>query len=86
MMSVFEIMVRKKQTGGLSFVGIPMFAVWALLLPIGVLLLPVMLVVSLVARINPFRAFITFCRFFAALKGTHVEVEDDRRAFVLHIA
>jgi hypothetical protein len=86
MISIFQVMVRKKETGGLSFVGIPMFAIWALLLPIGLLLLPVMLVVCLVARINPFRAFVTFWRFFAALKGTHVEVEDDRRAFVLHIA
>jgi hypothetical protein len=70
----------------LSFVGIPLFVVWALLLPIGLLLTPVMLVVCLVARINPFRAFIAFWRVLAALKGTHVEVEDDRRTFVLRIA
>jgi len=85
-MSVFQIMIRKKPAGGTTYFGFPLFIVWLLLLPLGLVLLPFVLIACLAAQINPLRAFAAFWRIFAALRGTHVEIEDDFRTFVLHIA
>ena len=85
-MSVFQIVVRRKPTGGLFFFGVPLFAVWLLLLPFGILLLPFIIVASLIADVNPFALIAALCRTLMSLKGTHVEFEDRRRTYVLRIA
>ncbi len=86
MMSMFYVVVRRKQSGGQFLFGAPLFLVWLVLAPIGILVLPAILLVSLLSGINPFPAFAAFCRMFASLKGTHVEVEDDARTFELRVA
>jgi hypothetical protein len=85
-MSIFHIKVRRKPTGGSFVFGIPMFAVWLCLLPVGILAFPLIVIVSLVQGIDPFCLISAVWRTLASLKGTHVEFEDDRRAFELRVA
>lgn len=61
---------------------IPLFLLWLLLLPLALLTLPLFLIVCLISRVNPFEAIATFWHIFAALKDTHIEV-DNRNALVL---
>ncbi len=61
---------------------IPLFLLWLLLLPFAVLALPVLFIVCLISRVSPFEAIATFWNIFAALKDTHIEV-DNRNALVL---
>jgi hypothetical protein len=61
---------------------IPLFLLWLLLLPFAVLAFPVFLIVCLISRVNPFEAIATFWHIFAALKDTHIEV-DNHNALVL---
>ncbi|MBZ5611170.1 MAG: hypothetical protein LAP38_23150 [Acidobacteriia bacterium] len=85
-MSVFQIEVRKKRSGGGFFFGIPLFAVWLFLVPLGILCLPFILIASVAGAINPFPAMSALCRILTSLKGTHIELDDDRRTLVLRIA
>ena len=55
---------------------IPFWLAGILLLPVAVLLLPLVLVVCAIARINPFPLLGAFWKIFVALKGTTVDVED----------
>jgi hypothetical protein len=55
---------------------IPFWLAGILLLPVAVLLLPLILVVCAIARINPFPLLGAFWKIFVALKGTTVDVED----------
>jgi hypothetical protein len=55
---------------------IPFWLAGILLLPVALLLLPLILVVCAVARINPFPLLGAFWKMFVALKGTIVDVED----------
>ena len=52
-----------------------------LLLPAALLLLPLIILVCAIARINPFPILHAFWQIFVALKGTVVEV-DDAHCFV----
>jgi hypothetical protein len=61
---------------------IPLFLIWLLVLPLALLLLPVFLVVCLFCRVNPFEAIATFWNILAALKDTHIEI-DNCNALVL---
>jgi hypothetical protein len=61
---------------------IPLFLLWLLMLPFAVLALPVLFLVCLISRVNPFEAIVTFWHILAALKDTHIEV-DNRNALVL---
>lgn len=55
---------------------IPFWLAGILLLPVALLLLPLILVVCAIARINPFPLLGAFWKIFVALKGTTVDVED----------
>jgi hypothetical protein len=55
---------------------IPFWLAGILLLPVALLLLPLVLVVCAIARINPFPLLGAFWKMFVALKGTTVDVED----------
>jgi hypothetical protein len=55
---------------------IPFWLAGILLLPVALLLLPLILMVCAIARINPFPLLGAFWKIFVALKGTTVDVED----------
>lgn len=61
---------------------IPLFLLWLLLLPLAVLAFPVLLIVCLIAGVNPFEVIATFWNILSGLRDTHIEV-DNREALVL---
>jgi hypothetical protein len=67
-----RISIQSKRRSGL--IGVPLFLVWLLLLPLALLLSPVPFIACLVGRVNPLRAFSIVWEIFSALRGTHVEV------------
>lgn len=56
-------------------VWVPLFLLWLLLVPLAVLLSPVIFIVFLVCRANPFRAFSVGWQILRALNETEVEIE-----------
>ncbi len=56
-------------------VWVPLFLLWLLLVPLAVLLSPVIFIVFLVCRVNPFRAFSVGWQILRALNDTEVEIE-----------
>jgi hypothetical protein len=65
---------------------IPFWLAALLLLPAALLLLPLVLVVCLVARINPFPLLGAFWKIFVALKGTIVDVVDPHYSVSVQIS
>lgn len=61
---------------------IPIFLLWLLLLPLAVLAFPVLLIVCLIAQVNPFSVIATFWGILAGLRDTHIEV-NNRDALIL---
>lgn len=64
---------------------IPFLLLWALLVPLLILIVPLLFISALLARVNPFTAVATLLRMLAALKGTHVEVENDDVSVLVNI-
>jgi hypothetical protein len=65
---------------------IPFWLAGLLLLPAALLLLPLVGLVCLVARINPFPLLGAFWKMFVALKGTTVDVDDQRYSVSVQIS
>lgn len=79
---VVRYFTRSKRHLGLW---LPLFLVWLLLLPLALLLLPLFAIGCLIARMNPWRVFKTGWQFMSGLAGTHVEVEYERRKFLVRV-
>jgi hypothetical protein len=56
-------------------VWVPLILVWLLLVPFAVLLSPLIFMVCLACRVNPFRAFSVGWQILRALSDTEVEIE-----------
>ncbi len=56
-------------------VWVPLILLWLLLVPLAVLLSPVIFIVCLICRVNPFRAFSVGWQIMRALNDTEVEIE-----------
>ena len=70
---------------GLWLLMLPLWLVCLLLLPLALVLSPLILVACLVGRVDPLRAFSVFWQIIAALKGTQVEFDTNRRSIQVHI-
>ena len=64
---------------------IPLFLVWLLLLPLGVLLSPFIFIACLACRVNPFRGVAVTWQILNALADTNVQVEHRTAGFSFHI-
>jgi uncharacterized membrane protein len=64
---------------------IPLFLVWLLLLPLGVLLSPFIFIACLACRVNPFRGVAVMWQILNALADTNVQVEHRSAGFSFHI-
>jgi len=64
---------------------IPLFLVWLLLLPVGLLLSPFIFIACLVCRVNPFRGVAVTWQILNALADTNVQVEHRTAGFSFHI-
>jgi hypothetical protein len=86
MISMFHVVVHRKRSGGQFIFGAPMFAMWLVLAPLGLVLLPFFLLACLICGINPLTPISAFCLLLAAVKGTQVEFEDDSHGFEFRVA
>lgn len=64
---------------------IPLFLMWLLLVPLGILLSPFLFIGLLVCRVNPFRGIAAVWQIFIALTDTRFEVEHRSAGFSFHI-
>jgi hypothetical protein len=64
---------------------IPFLVLWILLLLLLLLAIPVLFIACLCVRVNPFRAMSVLFQILAAVKGTHVEVVNDRFSVLLNV-
>jgi len=64
---------------------IPLFLVWLLLLPLGILLSPFIFVACLFCRVNPFRGVALTWQILNALTDTRLEVENRSAGMSFHI-
>ncbi len=80
------IRIRNEHKRGNQTWIIPFWLLALLLLPFALLLLPLILVVCLIGRVNPFPIFAALWQLFIAMKGTHVEVDDPHYSVLVHIS
>lgn len=66
-------------------VWIPLFLVWLLLVPLGILLSPFIFIACLVCRVNPFRGVALLWQVLNALTDTTLEVEHRSAGMSFHI-
>lgn len=64
---------------------IPLFLLWLLLIPLGVLLSPFIFLGFLVCRVNPFRGVAVLWQILTALADTRLEVEHRSAGLSFHI-
>jgi len=64
---------------------IPLFLVWLLLLPLAALISPLIFIVCLFCRVNPFRGVAVMWQILNALADTDVEVEHRSAGMSFHI-
>ncbi len=65
--------------------GLPLFLLWLLLLPLLVLLAPFALVACLVMRFNPLRHVAAGWSVLSAMRGTRVDVEAPGALVFIHV-
>jgi hypothetical protein len=64
---------------------IPIFLIWLLLLPLGVLISPFIFIACLACRVNPFRGVALMWQIVWALNDTQLEVEHRSAGMSFHI-
>jgi len=64
---------------------IPLFLMWMLLVPLGILLSPFVFIGFLVCRVNPFRGIAAIWQILIALADTRLEVEHRSAGLSFHI-
>jgi hypothetical protein len=64
---------------------IPLFLMWLLLIPLGILLSPFIFIGFLVCRVNPFRGVAVLWQILTALADTKLEVEHRNSGLSFHI-
>jgi hypothetical protein len=64
---------------------LPLFLVWLLLIPLGILLSPFIFIACLVCRVNPFRGVALTWQILNALGDTQLELEHRAAGFSFHI-
>lgn len=67
-------------------VWLPLFLIWILLLPFLVLIVPAVMILGAIARLNPLAAVGSLFAVFCALAGTHIEVEAPDATVLVHIS
>lgn len=65
--------------------GLPLFLLWLLLLPIAVLLAPFALIACLILHFNPVPRIAAGWGVLAALSGTHVDVAAPNARVFIHV-
>jgi hypothetical protein len=64
---------------------VPFLLLWIILAPLLLVVVPVLFVACLFVRVNPFRAVAVLFQILAALKGTQIDVANDRFSVLLNV-
>jgi hypothetical protein len=64
---------------------IPLFLIWLLLLPLGILLSPFIFIACLFCRVNPLRGVAVMWQILNAMTDTQLEVEHRSAGMSVHI-
>jgi hypothetical protein len=80
------IRIRNERRHSTQRLIIPFWFAGLLLLPVALLLLPLIGLLCLIARINPFPLLGAFWKIFVALKGTTVDVDDQHYSVSVEIS
>lgn len=64
---------------------IPLFLMWLLLVPLGILFSPFIFIGFLVCRVNPFRGMAVLWQILSALADTRLELEHRTAGLSFHI-
>jgi hypothetical protein len=80
------IRIRNEHCQGRQTWIIPFWLTGLLLLPVGILLMPLILVVCAVTRLNPFPILHALWQIFVSLKGTIVDVDDPQFSVSVHVS
>lgn len=75
----------RRPDGRMFRLGLPLFLVWLLLLPLALLLAPIALVACLLSRINPLSAFAGLWSVASASRGTHIDVVAPKARVFFHL-
>jgi hypothetical protein len=80
-----SLRVRSGKRATIHRLGLPLFLLWLLLLPLLVLLAPFALVACLVMRFNPLRHVAAGWSVLSAMRGTRVDVEAPGALVFIHV-
>jgi len=85
MIPLVAVVSLRNQESRTFRVWIPLFLVWLLLVPLGIVLSPLIFVSCLVCRVNPFRGVVVVWQILNALADTNVEFEQRSAGLSFHI-
>jgi len=85
MQSIAGIEIRRGFGSHNYHVGIPLFPLSLVALPLVILVAPIALVACLALGMNPLQAVREFGRLLTSLRGTQVEIEDGPDSVMVHI-
>jgi hypothetical protein len=82
----FVAVVSLRNHGSRTFrLWIPLFLIWLLLLPLGILLSPFIFIACLLCRVNPLRGVAVMWQILNAMTDTQLEVEHRSAGMSFHI-
>ena len=77
--------LRTQPEGRTWWIPLPLFLIWLILLPALIIVVPAIFIVSLIVRIDPFRALSTSWQILAGLRGLRVQVEEKDAAVLINL-
>ena len=85
MIPLVAVVSLRNQESRTLRVWIPLFLVWLLLVPLGILLSPFIVIACLACQVNPFRGVVVVWQILNALADTNVEFEQRSAGLSFHI-
>ena len=82
LLAVVRFRSRRNHSFGLW---LPLFLAWLLLAPLVLLLFPIFFILCSIGKVNPFRAISTLWHVLTGMRGTNVEVAQNRTMLMVHI-
>lgn len=80
-----SVYIRKKRKPKGFRIWIPLFLFWLLLLPILAILFPFFMIACLFTHLDPLHVIAVFWGILSGLKGTHIEVEEEKHHFLIQV-
>ena len=85
-MRIISVTIRRKNRPGVNYVGIPLFVVWLVILPVAILLSPLILIACMIGEVNPFTVYSILWEILRGVAGTEVEVDDKEHSILVSVS